>query len=106
MAGLCVTKLDVLDGLERIRICVGYQCAAKPLDGAPLGAEALAACEPVYEELPGWADSTVGVRQYQALPANAQAYLRRMEELSGAPIDLISTGPDRLDTIVLRDPFG
>lgn len=106
VSGLCVTKLDVLDGLERIRICVGYQCAAQPLDSAPLGAEALAACEPVYEDLPGWADCTVGVREYQALPANARAYLRRMEELSGAPIDLISTGPDRLDTIVLRDPFG
>lgn len=106
VSGLCVTKLDVLDGLERIRICVGYQCASQPLNSAPLGAEALAACEPVYEELPGWADCTAGVRRYEALPANAQAYLRRMEELSGAPIDLISTGPDRLDTIVLRDPFG
>ena len=105
MSGLCVTKLDVLDGLERIRICVGYQCGAARLDHAPPGAEALAACEPIYEELPGWMDSTVGVQRYEELPANARAYLRRMEELADAPIDLISTGPDRVNTIVLRDPF-
>ena len=105
VSGLCVTKLDVLDGLERVRICVGYQCESKKLDSAPLGAEALAACEPIYEEMPGWTDSTVGVQRYENLPANARAYLRRMEELADAPIDLISTGPDRVDTIVLRDPF-
>ena len=105
VSGLCVTKLDVLDGLERIQICVGYQCGAERLDHAPPGAEALAACEPIYEELPGWMDSTVGVQRYKELPANARAYLRRMEELADAPIDLISTGPDRVDTIVLRDPF-
>lgn len=105
VSGLCVTKLDVLDGLECVRICVGYQCASKKLDSAPLGAEALAACEPIYEEMPGWTDSTVGVQHYENLPANARAYLRRMEELADAPIDLISTGPDRIDTIVLRDPF-
>ncbi len=105
VSGLCVTKLDVLDGLEQIRICVGYQCGMERLDSAPLGAEALASCEPIYEELPGWQDSTVGVRRYEALPANAQAYLQRMEELADTPIDLISTGPDRVDTIVLRDPF-
>ncbi|HOW74577.1 MAG TPA: adenylosuccinate synthase [Candidatus Competibacteraceae bacterium] len=105
VSGLCVTKLDVLDGLERIRICVGYQCESKQLDSTPLGAEALAACEPIYEEMPGWRDSTVGIQRYENLPANARAYLRRMEELADAPIDLISTGPDRVDTIVLRDPF-
>lgn len=70
-----------------------------------MGAEALAGCEPIYEEMPGWRDSTVGVRQYEDLPVNAQAYLRRLEELIDTPIDLISTGPDRADTIVLRDPF-
>ena len=105
VSGLCVTKLDVLDGLERIRICVGYQCGSDRLDSAPLGAEALAACEPIYEEMPGWRDSTVGVQRYEDLPANARAYLRRMETLADAPIDMISTGPDRVDTIVLRDPF-
>ena len=71
----------------------------------PLGAEALAACEPIYEEMPGWRDSTFGVRRYEDLPAAARAYLRRIEELADAPIDIISTGPDRADTIVLRNPF-
>jgi len=75
------------------------------LEYAPLGAEALAACQPIYEEMPGWRESTAGGRRYEDLPANARAYLRRIEELTGAPIDIISTGPDRADTIVLRDPF-
>ncbi|HRX72240.1 MAG: adenylosuccinate synthase [Candidatus Competibacteraceae bacterium] len=105
VSGLCVTKLDVLDGLDYVRLCIGYQCGSERLDHAPLGAEALAGCEPIYEEMPGWRDSTVGVRQYEDLPVNAQAYLRRLEELIDTPIDLISTGPDRADTIVLRDPF-
>ena len=105
VSGLCVTKLDVLDGLDRIQMCIGYQCGSERLDHAPLGAEALAACEPIYEEMPGWRDSTAGVRRYEDLPANARAYLRRMEELADTPIDMISTGPDRVDTIVLRDPF-
>ncbi len=105
VSGLCVTKLDVLDGLEHIRLCVGYQCGTERLDHAPLGAEALAACEPIYEEMPGWRDSTVGVKHYEDLPANARAYLRRIEALTDTPIDLISTSPDRADTIVLRDPF-
>jgi adenylosuccinate synthase len=100
-----VTKLDVLDGLDCVRLCTGYQYGSERLDHAPLGAEALAICEPVYEEMPGWRDSTVGVRRYEDLPVNAQAYLRRVEELTDTPIDLISTGPDRADTIVLRDPF-
>jgi len=105
VSGLCVTKLDVLDGLDRIQMCVGYQCGAERLEYAPLGAEALAACQPIYEEMPGWRESTAGGRRYEDLPANARAYLRRIEELTGAPIDIISTGPDRADTIVLRDPF-
>ena len=105
VSGLCVTKLDVLDGLDRIQMCVGYQCGAERLEYAPLGAEALAACQPIYEEMPGWRDSTAGVRRYEDLPANARAYLRRVEELTDAPIDIISTGPDRADTIVLRHPF-
>jgi adenylosuccinate synthase len=105
VSGLCVTKLDVLDGLDRIQICVGYQCGLERLDNAPLGAEALAACEPIYEEMPGWRESTVGLRRYEDLPANARAYLRWIEELTDTPIALISTSPDRVDTIVLRDPF-
>jgi adenylosuccinate synthase len=105
VSGLCVTKLDVLDGLESLRICVGYRSGSRRLDDAPPGAEALAACEPIYEEIAGWRESTVGARRYEDLPAAARAYLRRIEELTGAPIDIISTSPDRADTIVLRDPF-
>ncbi len=105
VSGLCVTKLDVLDGLDSIQMCVGYQCETERLDNAPLGAEALAACKPIYEEMPGWRASTLGVRRYEDLPAAARAYLRRIEELAGTPIDIISTGPDRADTIMLRDPF-
>ncbi|MDG4597581.1 MAG: adenylosuccinate synthase [Candidatus Contendobacter sp.] len=105
VSGLCVTKLDVLDGLDRVRLCVGYRCGAERLDNAPVGAEALATCEPIYEEMPGWRESTLGVKRYEELPATARAYLRRIEELTGTPIDLISTGPDRVDTIVLRHPF-
>ncbi|HHW76913.1 MAG TPA: adenylosuccinate synthase [Xanthomonadaceae bacterium] len=105
VSGLCVTKLDVLDGLDSIRLCVGYRCGLDRLDNAPLGAEALAACDPIYEEIPGWRESTAGVRRYADLPANARAYLRRIEALTDMSIDLISTSPDRADTIVLRDPF-
>ncbi len=105
VSGLCVTKLDVLDGLDSIQVCVGYQCGPERLDNAPLGAEALALCQPIYEELPGWRESTLGVRRYEELPATARAYLRRIEELSDTSIDMISTGPDRADTIVLRNPF-
>jgi adenylosuccinate synthase len=107
VSGLCVTKLDVLDGWTAFRMCVGYRCGLERLDCAPLGAEALAACEPIYEEMPGWQHRPLlGVRRYEDLPANALAYLRRIEELTERPIDMVSTGPDRADTIVLRDPFG
>ncbi len=105
VSGLCVTKLDVLDGLDSIRLCIAYRSNGAVLSAPPVGAEAFADCEPVYEELPGWRDSTAGLRNYQDLPDNARRYLRRIEELVAAPIDIISTGPDRADTIVLRDPF-
>ncbi|MFZ1324731.1 MAG: adenylosuccinate synthase [Candidatus Contendobacter sp.] len=105
VSGLCVTKLDVLDGLERIQLCIGYQCGGQRLDMAPLGAEALAACEPIYEELPGWRESTLGARRLEDLPPAARVYLQRIEDLTAMPIDLISTSPDRADTMVLRDPF-
>jgi adenylosuccinate synthase len=104
-SGLCVTKLDVLDGLDSIRLCTGYRSDGVILSAPPVGAEAFANCEPLYEELPGWRDSTAGLRNYQDLPDNARRYLRRIEELVAAPVDIISTGPDRADTIVLRDPF-
>jgi adenylosuccinate synthase len=103
--GLCITKLDVLDGLDTIRICTAYRHDGQLLNAAPSGADALARCEPVYEDLPGWTESTVGVKDYKKLPANAQAYLKRLEEVTGTRIDIISTGADRAETIVLRHPF-
>jgi adenylosuccinate synthase len=105
VSGICLTKLDVLDGLETIRICVGYTCKeGKPVPN-PIDAEDYAKLQPVYEEVPGWSDSTLGVKTLEALPAAALAYIKRLEELVGAPIDIISTGPDRVETIVLRHPF-
>ncbi len=105
VSGLCLTKLDVLDGLEQIGICTGYQDA----EGNPVyslsGSEDYESVTPVYEMMPGWSDSTVGVKTVEALPENARAYIKRLEELVGAPVDIISTGPDRNETIVLRDPF-
>jgi adenylosuccinate synthase len=105
LTGLCVTKLDVLDGLATLRVCTGYRVDGDILDSAPGNAELLARCEPVYEDLPGWSESTSAVRDYGALPGNAKAYLRRLEELTEVPIDIISTGAERNDTIILRDPF-
>ncbi len=105
ITGLCITKLDVLDGLETIRICVGYACGGEDRLTPPVGAEAFADCKPVYEEMPGWSESTVGVRKYHELPANARAYLKRIEEITETPIAIISTGPDRNETIVLQHPF-
>lgn len=105
IGGLCITKLDVLDGLESIQICTGYRINGEITNRVPVGAEALSACEPVYEEMPGWSESTVGVREYKDLPAKAQAYLDRLQELLETPIEIISTGPDRKDTIVLKDLF-
>ncbi|MFN2308786.1 MAG: adenylosuccinate synthase [Gammaproteobacteria bacterium] len=105
VTGLCITKLDVLDGLDTIRLCVGYRCGDEDRLTPPIGAEAFATCEPIYEEVPGWQESTVGVRDYDALPVNAKAYLKRIEQVVGCPIDIISTGPDRVDTIILRHPF-
>ncbi len=107
VSGLCITKLDVLDGLDTIRLCVGYRCEDGELCATPpVGAEALSGCEPIYEDMPGWKTSTVGVRRYQELPENARAYLARIEAVVEAPIDIISTGPDRADTIVMRDIYG
>ena len=106
ISGLCVTKLDVLDEMESISICTGYRRDGELVDHLPVGAEALADCEPVYESMPGWRQSTVGVSTFEALPAAAQAFLKRIEELVGTPIDLVSTGPDRTQTIVRRHPLG
>ncbi len=105
VTGLCITKLDVMDGLDTIRICVGYERDGKPLASVSLAADVLEDCTPVYEDMSGWKESTVGVKNYDALPAAARAYLKRIEEISGVPVDIISTGPDREETIVLRNPF-
>ena len=105
VSGLCVTKLDVLDGLEEMKICTGYRIDGRLSDILPVGADDLERCEPVYESLPGWKESTVGVKSFGALPKAAQEYLRRMEALCGVPVDMISTGPEREETIVLRHPF-
>jgi adenylosuccinate synthase len=105
VSGLCITKLDVLDGLDTVRVAVGYKVRGERRDILPVGADALAICEPIYEEHAGWKESTVGVKTWADLPRAAQAYLRRLEVLVGAPIAIISTGPDRLETIVLKHPF-
>ncbi len=106
VSGLCITKLDVLDGLETIRVCVGYRVGGTVVAEPPLSLEGYAGLEPVYEELPGWTDSTVGITEYARLPVNARKYLERLESLVEVPIDIISTGADRDETIVLRHPFG
>jgi len=103
--GLCITKLDVLDGMPSLQICVGYTVAGAPLDLLPTGAEAVAECVPVYETLPGWTDTTFGVKSFDALPANARAYLQRIEQLVGVPIAMVSTGPERDETILKHHPF-
>ena len=110
VSGLCITKLDVLDGVETLSLGVGYKLSS---DGEgekfssilPVGADELARCEPVYEEMPGWMGSTVGIKNFEQLPKAAQDYLKRMEEVCEVPVDMISTGPDREETIVLRHPF-
>ena len=106
ISGLCMTKLDVLDGLDTIRVCVGYRVEGEVHLQPPMFVEGFSAVEPVYEELPGWKEPTAGVTLYEDLPVNAQAYLERIQELAGIPIDVISTGADRDHTIVRRHPFG
>jgi adenylosuccinate synthase len=105
VSGLCVTKLDVLDELETIQICVGYQIDGEPISGVPVVVDRFAECEPIYEEHPGWQTSTVGITDFADLPANARDYLQRIEELAGIPVAIVSTGPDREQTIIKLDPF-
>ena len=106
VSGLCLTKLDVLDGLDEISVCVGYVDANGETVANPIDAVDYENLNPVYETLPGWSESTLGLKSLEALPDNARAYIARIEELVGAPIDIISTGPDREETILLRHPFG
>ncbi len=105
ISGLCITKLDVLDGLKEIKVCVGYTLGGQSLDILPLDADDIAACQPVYETFPGWEGSTAGFTQWDQLPLNARRYLERVQAFIGAPIDMVSTGPDRDHTILLRHPY-
>jgi len=104
-SALCITKLDVLDGLPVVKLGVGYRFDGREVDILPYGADAVARCEPIYEEFAGWSESTFGVCSWDQLPANARRYLERLSAVLGVPIDLVSTGPDRAQTIVLRHPF-
>jgi adenylosuccinate synthase len=103
--GLCITKLDVLDGLQTLKIATSYKLEGETIYDTPGDADRLERCEPVYEEMPGWSESTYGAKSYDELPGNARAYLKRIEELVESPVDIISTGPDREETIVLKHPF-
>jgi adenylosuccinate synthase len=105
VTGMCLTKLDVLDGLESLKLCTGYKLDGRDVDVFPVGAEEAARCQPVYEEMAGWKESTVGAKSMDDLPATARAYIKRIEALVGVPVDMVSTGPDREETIVLRHPF-
>ena len=105
VSGLCITKLDVLDGLPEIKVCVGYRLHGETVDILPLDADDILACEPIYETFPGWPEVTAGLTEWSALPTNARRYLERVQALIGAPIAMVSTGPDREHTIVLRHPF-
>lgn len=105
LTGICLTKLDVLDGLETVRICVGYQSDGKELKMSSMGAETFARCQPIYIDMPGWSDQTAGVRNYEELPANACAYIEKLESLLEIPIEIISTGANRNETIIRRNPF-
>ncbi|MGH8672493.1 MAG: adenylosuccinate synthase [Burkholderiales bacterium] len=103
--GLCVTKLDVLDGLEQVRIATGYRCNGRDLALSPAGAAEIADCEPIYRELPGWKQSTLGIKTFEDLPLPARDYLKCLEEICGVPIHVVSTGAERDETIVLQHPF-
>lgn len=106
LSGFCLTKLDVLDGLQEVKICVGYRMPdGREMVTTPLAAEGWEGIEPIYESMPGWSDTTFGVKEYSQLPQAALDYIKRIEELTGIPVDIISTGPDRSETMILRDPF-
>ncbi|MCQ8181586.1 adenylosuccinate synthase [Methylomonas sp. SURF-1] len=105
LAGICLTKLDVLDGLDKIGICTAYKIDGQITETAPLGADQYAVCEAVIEEMPGWSGSTAGITDFAQLPENAKAYIARIEQLVGVKVTILSTGPDRNETIVLENPF-
>ena len=105
LTGLAVMKLDVFDGMDKVKLAVGYKVDGQKVDLMPYGADAAARCEPVYEEFPGWKQSTFGITRWEDLPESARQYLTRLSEVAGCPIALVSTGPDRNQTILLKDPF-
>jgi adenylosuccinate synthase len=105
VSGLCITKLDVLDGLQEIKVCVGYELNGKRVDILPLDADEITACRPIYDTFDGWSETTAGVTEWNKLPLNARRYLERIQAVIGAPIDMVSTGPDRDHTILLRHPY-
>ncbi len=106
VTGLCITKLDVLDGMQEIKLCTGYMLDGHKIDLLPMGADDVARCEPIFETMPGWSSTTFGARTWDALPQEARNYLHRIEEICEVPIDVISTGPERDETILRRHPFG
>ena len=105
LTGLCITKLDVLDGLKDLQLCTGYMLDGERIDLLPMGADEIARCTPIYETMEGWSDSTVGITEYGKLPANARLFLQRIERVTGVPVALISTSPDRDHTIVMQHPY-
>lgn len=105
LSGICLTKLDVLDGLDKVGICTSYRFNGRMTDTAPLGAEQYQECYAVIEEMPGWSGTTAGITDFNALPENARAYIKRIEELVGVKVTILSTGPDREETIILEHPF-
>ena len=106
VSGLCITKLDVLDGLEELKLCTGYMLDGKRIDLLPMGSEEVVRCQPILETMPGWSSTTFGAQTWDALPPEARAYLHRIEEICEVSIDVISTGPERDETILRRHPFG
>jgi adenylosuccinate synthase len=105
VSGMCITKLDVLDGMEKVKICVAYDLNGQEVTSPPSGADRFEECKPIFMEMPGWRESTVGLTSFDQLPQAAKDYLTKVEELCGTPIDIISTGPDRNETIIRRHPF-
>jgi len=105
LTGLCITKLDVLDGLKELLLCTGYELDGETIDILPMGADDIARCKPIYESMEGWSDTTVGVTELDKLPVNARLYLQRIEQVTGVPIHVVSTSPDRDHTIMMRHPF-
>jgi adenylosuccinate synthase len=105
LSGLCITKLDVLDGLKELMLCIGYELDGQTIDILPMGADEIARCKPIYEVIPGWTETTVGVTEMDQLPATARRYIERIAEVTAVPVHVVSTSPDRDHTILLHNPF-